>query len=48
MAAIIPALAQHLEKVNLPKRNTLGAPWLGAYAQLREERGVDAVRVVKL
>ena len=47
LAAIIPALAQHLEKVNLPRRNTLGTPWLGAYAQLREERGLDAVRAVK-
>jgi hypothetical protein len=33
-------LSKHLEKVNLPKRNTLGTPWTGAYRKLAEERGV--------
>jgi len=47
MAALMPALAGKLEKVNVPKRNTLGVPWLGAYAQLREERGLERARVVK-
>lgn len=44
---LLPELARPLEKVNLPKRNTLGTPWLGAYAQLREERGLEVARVVK-
>jgi hypothetical protein len=34
-------LSKHLEKVNLPKRNTLGTPWTGAYRKLAEERGVS-------
>ena len=32
----------HLERVNLPKRNTLGTPWIGAYAKLVKERSVEA------
>jgi hypothetical protein len=35
-------LSKHLEKVNLPKRNTLGTPWVGAYAKLKQEREVEA------
>ena len=35
-------LAKHLEKVNLPKRNTLGTPWVGAYKKLAQERDVEA------
>lgn len=31
-------LSKHLEKVVLPKRNTLGTPWTGALAQLKKER----------
>jgi hypothetical protein len=31
-------LAKHVEKVNLPKRNTLGIPWVGALKKLKEER----------
>jgi hypothetical protein len=34
-------LSKHLEKVNLPKRNTLGAPWVGAYQKLVAEREVE-------
>ena len=34
-------LSKHLEKVNLPKRNTLGTPWAGALKKLREEREVE-------
>ena len=33
-------LAKHLAKVNLPKRNTLGTPWVGAYKKLAAERDV--------
>ena len=33
-------LSKHLEKVNLPKRNTLGTPWVGAYKKWADERGV--------
>ena len=47
LAPLMPDLAKHLEKVNLPKRNTLGTPWLGAYAQLREQRGLEQERRVK-
>jgi hypothetical protein len=35
-------LSKHLEKVNLPKRNTLGTPWTSAYAKLVKERSVEA------
>jgi hypothetical protein len=47
LGLLIPELAKHLEKVTLPKRNSLGAPWLGAYAELREQRGLEKKRVVK-
>ncbi len=40
-------LSRHLEKVNLPKRNTLGTPWLGAYAHLREKRGLAKAYAVR-
>jgi len=39
-------LSKHLEKVNLPKRNTLGTPWVGAYKKLAEERGVEVQKRV--
>ena len=32
------ALSKHLEKIVLPKRNTLGTPWVGALKKLKEER----------
>jgi len=41
LAELVPALAKNLEKVNLPKRNTLGTPWVGAFTQLRREREVE-------
>ena len=47
LGPLIPELAKHLEKVTLPKRNTLGTPWLGAYAELREQRGLEKPRVLK-
>jgi hypothetical protein len=47
LGQLIPELAKHLEKVTLPKRNNLGTPWLGAYAELREQRGLEQARVVK-
>lgn len=31
-------LSKHLEKVSLPKRNTLGTPWVGALTKLKKER----------
>lgn len=40
-------LSQRLQKVVLPKRNTLGEPWWGAYAELREQRGLERERAVK-
>jgi hypothetical protein len=45
--ALMAGLSKHLDKVVLPKRNTLGTPWLGAYAQLREMRGLEEEKVVK-
>lgn len=33
-------LSKHLAKVILPKRNTLGTPWVGAYAKLKADREV--------
>ncbi len=47
MPLLMAGLSKHLEKVTLPKRNTLGTPWLGAYAQLREIRGLEEEKVVK-
>lgn len=38
LADLVPSLAKNLVKVNLPKRNTLGTPWVGAFSQLRRER----------
>jgi hypothetical protein len=35
LAALVPSLAKNLEKVNLPKRNTLGTPWVGSFAHLK-------------
>lgn len=42
LGMLVPALAKNLEKVTLPKRNTLGAPWVGAFAQLQKAREVPA------
>ena len=41
LAELVPSLAKNLEKVNLPKRNTLGTPWVGAFAQLKKDRAVE-------
>ena len=40
LPALMVSLSKPLEKVNLPKRNTLGTPWVGALRKLREEREV--------
>ena len=40
LPGLMVELASHLEKVNLPKRNTLGTPWVGAHARLVQERSV--------
>jgi hypothetical protein len=42
LPALMVDLARHLEKVNLPKRNTLGTPWVGAYKKLALERDSTA------
>ena len=34
-------LSKPLHKVVLPKRNTLGTPWVGALAKLQQERAVE-------
>ena len=41
LAELVPALAKNLEKVNLPKRNSLGTPWVGAFTQLRRAREAE-------
>lgn len=41
LPALMAQLATRLDKVVLPKRNTLGEPWIGAYAALREKRGLE-------
>ena len=40
LPTLMVELSKHLEKVNLPKRNTLGAPWVGAHRKLVDERSV--------
>lgn len=35
---VMVELSKHVEKVNLPKRNTLGTPWVGAHKKLQTER----------
>jgi len=47
LPVLMVELSKNLEKITLPKRNTLGTPWLGAYAELREQRGLEKQRVVK-
>ncbi len=34
---VIPELAKNVGDVTLPQRNTLGEPWVGAYAKMREK-----------
>jgi hypothetical protein len=41
LGELVPALAKNLEKVTLPKRNTLGTPWVGSFVQLQKEREVE-------
>ena len=42
LPTLMVELYKHLEKVNLPKRSTLGTPWNGAYVKLVKERSVEA------
>ena len=35
---VVPEVASHLSNVTLPKRNTIGTPWQGAYATMLEKR----------
>jgi hypothetical protein len=41
LPALMVDLAKHLDKVNLPKRNTLGTPWVGAHKKLVAEREAE-------
>jgi hypothetical protein len=41
LPALMVDLSKHLEKVVLPKRNTLGTPWTGARTRLAQERQVE-------
>jgi hypothetical protein len=43
----LAGLAPRLVKVMLPKRNPLGEPWIGAYAALREKRGLEKAYSVR-
>lgn len=47
LPASLAALGPRLDKVALPKRNTLGEPWVGAYAALREKRGLEKTYTVR-
>lgn len=47
LPGLMAGLATHLDKVVLPKRNTLGEPWIGAYAALREKRGLAKTYTVR-
>lgn len=38
LPGLMVELAKHVEKVELPKRNTLGTPWVGALAKLHTMR----------
>lgn len=38
LPTLMVELSKHLAKVVLPKRNSLGTPWTGALAKLKEER----------
>lgn len=42
LPGLMADLAKHLDKVTLPKRNTLGTPWVGAHARLVAEREAEA------
>jgi hypothetical protein len=41
LGELAPVLAKNLEKVTLPKRNTLGAPWVGSFVLLKNERDAE-------
>jgi hypothetical protein len=41
LPGLMAELAKHLDKVNLPKRNTLGTPWVGAHQKLVAEREAE-------
>lgn len=41
LAALLAGLMPRLSKVNLPKTNTFGEVWRGAYAALREKKGLE-------
>lgn len=37
---VMVELSKYVAKVELPKRNTLGTPWVGAYGKLRDTESV--------
>jgi hypothetical protein len=41
LPALMAELSKPLEKVVLPKRNTLGTPWTGALTKLAQDREVE-------
>jgi hypothetical protein len=47
LPGLMAELSTRLDKVVLPKRNTLGEPWIGAYAALREKRGLEKTYTVR-
>jgi hypothetical protein len=43
LASLLPEVGQRLGNVKLPKRNTLGQPWLGGLDELKRRRAEAAV-----
>jgi len=44
LAQLLPEVGGRLSSVKLPKRNTLGEPWVGALAELKRRRSEAAVK----
>jgi hypothetical protein len=44
LALALPEIGQRLNNVKLPKRNTLGEPWVGGLAELKRRRAETVTR----
>jgi hypothetical protein len=44
LAVALPEIGQRLGNVKLPKRNTLGEPWVGGLAELKRRRAEAVTR----
>lgn len=47
LPALMAELMPRLARLTLPKKNTFGDGWRGAYAALREQRGLERELIVK-